>query len=131
MHAPRILLVGGERSLWSRLRAILRRPRYDLLAVADAASAESLLAAGEARVVIADLEPSAGGLEFLRRVAARWPRTVRLLLTGRHTLDLGVHALQSGEIARLLVRPLAATHVASAVCSGLALVKANQAATAR
>ncbi len=80
---PVVLLVDDEAHILSALQRVLRREPYDVLAASSPDEAFAVLAARAIAVVVSDQKmPGASGIAFLREVAARFPATRRILLTG-------------------------------------------------
>jgi response regulator RpfG family c-di-GMP phosphodiesterase len=80
---PVVLLVDDEAHILSALRRVLRREPYEVLATPRVDEAFAWLAGRPVAVVVSDQKmPGASGIAFLREVAARFPATRRILLTG-------------------------------------------------
>ena len=80
---PVVLLVDDEDHILAALRRVLRREPYELITASNPAEALATLAARPVRVVVSDQKmPGASGIELLRDIAARYPATKRVLLTG-------------------------------------------------
>jgi len=80
---PVVLLVDDEDHILSALQRVLRREPYELVTASNPADALARLAARPIRVVVSDQKmPGASGIDLLREVAARYPATKRVLLTG-------------------------------------------------
>jgi DNA-binding NtrC family response regulator len=79
---PRLLIVDDERDMLDFLERVFRR-EYEVLRAHSVEEAEQALQSGAVDVVITDRRmPRRSGLELLEIVAARHPKTVRVLLTG-------------------------------------------------
>jgi len=80
---PVVLLVDDEAHILSALQRVLRREPYQLLTASSPVDALALLAKRAIQVVVSDQKMrGASGIAFLREVAARYPTTRRILLTG-------------------------------------------------
>ena len=80
---PVVLLVDDEAHILSALRRVLRREPYDVISASSPAEALVQLGQRAVAVVVSDQKmPGASGIAFLREVAARFPATRRILLTG-------------------------------------------------
>jgi response regulator RpfG family c-di-GMP phosphodiesterase len=80
---PVVLVVDDEAHILSALKRVLRREPYELMTASGPQEALALLAQRPVRVVVSDQKmPGASGVAFLREVAARFPATRRVLLTG-------------------------------------------------
>ncbi|HEU4431196.1 MAG TPA: response regulator, partial [Myxococcota bacterium] len=80
---PVVLLVDDEDHILSALQRVLRREPYELITASNPADALARCAARAVRVVVSDQKmPGASGIELLREIAALYPATRRVLLTG-------------------------------------------------
>lgn len=71
-------------------------------------------------VVISDMRmPIMNGSEFLSRVHAEWPDTVRMLLTGQAEIDDAIAAVNKGQIFRFLTKPCPPDILMPAIKAGL------------
>jgi len=67
---------------------------------------EVLASSGAFAVVVSDLRmPGMDGIEFLGLVRARWPNTVRVMLTGQADLTDAIAAVNRGNIFQFLTKP--------------------------
>ncbi|HEY8123020.1 MAG TPA: response regulator [Myxococcota bacterium] len=80
---PVVLLVDDEAHILSALQRVLRREPYEVITTSSPTGALALFAQRAIAVVVSDQKmPGASGVAFLREVAARYPATKRILLTG-------------------------------------------------
>jgi CheY-like chemotaxis protein len=103
---PRILCVDDE----PNVLAGMQRSLGDVYAVTVAGGGElalKLLASSEPFVaVISDMRmPAMDGATFLSQARERWPRMVRILLTGQSDLPSAIAAVNKGAIFRFLSKP--------------------------
>ncbi len=92
-----MVLAGLQRSLFGR---------YPVLTATSGEQALALMAKQPIAVVISDMRmPGMDGASFLAQVQARFPDTVRMLLTGYADLDTAVAAVNEGAIFRFLHKP--------------------------
>lgn len=102
---PRILLVDDEVAILDGLRRQLREHFTVLTATGGAAGLE-LLESETVAVVVSDMRmPGMDGVTFLSQVRARYPDSVRILLTGRADTKSAITAVNEGQIHRFLTRP--------------------------
>lgn len=81
--APVLLCVDDEPGVLSALRRLLRRAGYQVRLAESAAEGLQILARKPVDLVISDMRmPGMDGAAFLKEVRARWPATIRILLTG-------------------------------------------------
>jgi two-component system response regulator CpxR len=99
----RVLLVDDEWQFVEALAERLQLRGFNALVAYDGPSALDLLEQGGVRLVVLDLRmPDMDGLEVLRRIKERWPKTQVIIATGhgdeedrRQCLELGAFAFLS------------------------------------
>jgi CheY-like chemotaxis protein len=83
LQLPRVLLVDDDANVLSALRRTLRREKITIETARDAREALAILGDGPFDLVISDHRmPGMSGVELLETIRARWPKTVRILLSG-------------------------------------------------
>jgi two-component system, probable response regulator PhcQ len=101
-----VLVVDDEPSIVAALRRTLRGRGYRIFGVTSPAEALEVLAAEPVDLVISDIDmPEMSGLDLVARVRREQPAVVRVLLTGRGTLDAALRAINDGEVHRFLTKP--------------------------
>jgi response regulator RpfG family c-di-GMP phosphodiesterase len=104
--APVILCVDDEPNILSSLRRLFHPQHYSVLTAESGAAGLAILAAQPVDLVISDMRmPQMNGAQFLEKVRAQWPATVRMLLTGYADIDTIVDAINRGEIHRYITKP--------------------------
>jgi response regulator RpfG family c-di-GMP phosphodiesterase len=103
---PTILCVDDEPNILASLQRLFRKNRFRVLCADSAAAGLAVLAQEAVDVVISDMRmPACSGADFLERVRAGWPGTMRLLLTGYADVGSIVGAINRGEIYRYITKP--------------------------
>ena len=106
LQPPRILLVDDEPNILTSLRRLLRTEGHAIRTAEGGAQALELLEQEPADVVISDMRmPVMDGAAFLKQVRARWPDTIRILLTGFADMSSIVSAVNEGGIHAYLTKP--------------------------
>ena len=110
-YPEKILLVDDELLVIEALQRALREFRIEI-----AEGAEKALAvienSGPFAVVVSDLRmPEVDGIQFLTRVKAISPDTVRVMLTGQADLNAAIAAVNEGNIFRFLTKPCPAAQL--------------------
>jgi len=101
-----ILCVDDEPNILSSLRRALRNPRYRVLTAPGGEEALALMEAAPVDLVISDMRmPGMDGARLLGQIRRRWPRTMRILLTGYADVDSTVAAINEGQIYRYVNKP--------------------------
>lgn len=103
---PTLLFVDDEPNMLSALRRLFRPQGYRILTAGSAAEGLALLEKEAVDLVISDMRmPEMDGAHFLEIVRARWPDTVRILLTGYADVASTIAAINKGEIYRYISKP--------------------------
>ena len=101
-----VLLVDDDPSVLSGLKRLLRKEAYALLTAGSAEEGAEILASRHVDLIISDEEmPGMSGTEFLARTAQHCPDTVRIVLTGRPSLDAALRAINEGKVHQFLTKP--------------------------
>lgn len=121
--APRtVLCVDDEPNILAALRRVLRMDGLRVLTAGGAAQALELLAAEPVDLVLSDMRmPGIDGAQLLEQVHARWPSTVRVLLTGQADLTSAMAAINRGRIFRYLTKPWNDDELRATLAQGLAM----------
>lgn len=114
-----LLIVDDEDNVRRALLRLLRRDGYRILEANSAAAGLELLASESIQVILSDQRmPGMNGTEFLSRVKAIYPNTVRMVLSGFTELSSVTEAVNRGAIYKFLTKPWddaeLRTHVADA-----------------
>jgi response regulator RpfG family c-di-GMP phosphodiesterase len=101
-----ILCVDDEPNILSSLRRALRNPQYRVLTAPGGHEAIAIMEAAPADLVISDMRmPGMDGAQLLGQIRRRWPRTMRILLTGYADVDSTIAAINEGQIYRYVNKP--------------------------
>jgi DNA-binding response OmpR family regulator len=124
-----ILVVDDEPMVCRSLDKILRRKGFEVAQATSVPNAlNTLEASQDFALIIADLMmPQVGGLELLKIVKERWPRTPVLIITGYASIASAVEATQHGA-GGYLPKPFTPGELESAVDAvlmGAAAAKAD------
>jgi response regulator RpfG family c-di-GMP phosphodiesterase len=103
---PTVLCVDDEPNILSALRRALRTGGWRVLTAGSGVEALQMLATEAVDIVISDMRmPEMDGAVLLEQVHARWPETIRLLLTGHADTGAAIAAINRGRIFRYLTKP--------------------------
>lgn len=106
MTMPTVLCVDDDRDLLAATIRLLRNQGYTLLQTSDPTEALDWIGTKDVAVVVSDFEmPKLTGVELLAAARRVRPETVRVLMTGRQTLDTAVAGINQGEIFRYIQKP--------------------------
>jgi two-component system, probable response regulator PhcQ len=101
-----ILLVDDESHVTAALSRHFPKQTYQVSTATSAAEAYSILDRGSIDVVVSDERmPGESGTEFLSNVRRRFPKTIRIILSGQASLEAAVRAINEGEVYRFFLKP--------------------------
>lgn len=101
-----LLLLDDEPNVLSALKRAMRSEGWVVHAAQSPEQAFEALAAHPIGVVVSDQRmPTMAGTEFLRQVRARYPHTVRVLLTGYTEISTVTSAVNDGAVGKVLSKP--------------------------
>lgn len=104
--ARTLLLVDDERNILRSLKRLLAEEGYRIVTAGNACEGLELLASENIQVVISDQRmPDMCGTEFLSRVKALHPDTVRIVLSGFADLETVTRAVNEGAVYKVLTKP--------------------------
>ena len=102
----KVLLVDDEPNVLFALKRSLRKEDFEILTATSGEEALQILGNKEIDVVISDQDmPGMTGTTLLAHLKEKFPDTVRLMLTGKATLEVAVEAINEGAISRFLMKP--------------------------
>jgi DNA-binding NtrC family response regulator len=103
---PIIVCVDDDEAMLATVARCLRRELFEVRATLSVTEALAWIAADEIAVLVSDYEmPEMTGAQLAGHARHLRPETVRILLTGRRTLETAVDGINQGEIFRFLNKP--------------------------
>lgn len=101
-----ILFVDDEANILSSLKRLFRPLGYRIFTAEGGAQGLAILESEHIDLVVSDMRmPEMNGAQFLEKVRARWPDTVRILLTGYAEMEATIDAINKGQIYRYVSKP--------------------------
>ena len=101
-----LLVVDDEVNIQRALIRVLQNERYRIMCASSADEAMQILARQEVQVIISDQRmPGVSGTDFLTKVKAAHPNTVRILLSGYSDAITVTDAINRGAIYKFLTKP--------------------------
>ncbi|HCJ51633.1 MAG: response regulator [Gallionellales bacterium CG03_land_8_20_14_0_80_55_15] len=101
-----ILLVDDEEHVGAALARLLRSDGYNILRANSGPQGLAVLAQHQVGVIITDQRmPGMSGTEFLTKVRALYPDTVRIVLSGYTELNSVTDAINRGAVYKFLTKP--------------------------
>jgi two-component system probable response regulator PhcQ len=101
-----VLCVDDDPDIVASVARFLRIDGHDVVTCTSPVQALAVLGARAVAVMVSDYEmPEMTGVELAVKARRLQPETVRILLTGRGTLDTAVEGINVGEVFRFLSKP--------------------------
>ncbi|KIH76237.1 Type II secretory pathway ATPase GspE/PulE or T4P pilus assembly pathway ATPase PilB [Geoalkalibacter ferrihydriticus] len=101
-----LLLVDDEPGVLRALQRIFMDENYHILIASDAHRALELLSANQVHLIVSDHRmPGLTGAELLRQVKERWPRIIRIMLTGYADVQSIMGAVNEGAVFKFITKP--------------------------
>lgn len=123
VNRPRVLCVDDEPNVLRSLNWLLRS-RFEVASATDANEGLELIRNSEFDVVISDQRmPGMTGTEFLERVKATSPNTMRLLLTGYSDYTDVLRSVNESEVFRFINKPWDNQHLIETVSYAAAVAR--------
>jgi signal transduction histidine kinase len=115
----KILAVDDDDGNLVVLEAVLSE-RYRVTTTTSPLQALKLISATEFDMVITDQRmPDMTGVELLKEVRARWPRTVRMVISAYSDVTAILQAINEGEAYRFVLKPWNLDELVTAVKQGM------------
>jgi len=103
---PVILCVDDDPDLLRSVVRTIRISGYEVLAADSPLAALKVLQTQRVSVLVSDFEmPEMTGVELAVRAREVQPETVRIMLTGRNTVDTAIEGINVGGVFRFLSKP--------------------------
>ena len=101
-----LLFVDDEVNILSSLKRLFRPGGYRIFTAESGAQGLEILQHEAVDLVVSDMRmPEMNGAQFLEQVNARWPDTIRILLTGHAEIGATIDAINKGHIYRYISKP--------------------------
>ncbi len=122
-----ILVVDDDELVTRALSTLLRRPGRRVLTCTDPCKVQELMTAQTVDLVISDEDmPGLSGVRLLSMLRKSHPDAVRILLTGRGTVQTAVDAINEGGVFKFLTKPWDQKELDAVVASALETVQAKR-----
>lgn len=125
-EVPTLLLVDDEPNILTALGRLLNEEGYRVLTANSGRAGLELLAQHAVQVIITDQRmPEMSGTEFLRRVKALHPNTVRLILSGYADLPTVTESVNEGALYKFLAKPWDNDHLCEQIREAFGFFETN------
>ncbi len=116
----KVLFVDDEPLVVEGLKRALYKEPYEMLCANSAEEAYGILEQEHVDVVVSDDQmPGVSGVDFLVAIRRKYPEVIRIMLTGRATIDTAIRAINKGEVYRFLSKPCDEVEVATTILQAL------------
>ena len=120
-NQPVIVCVDDDEGILGTIVRCLRREPFDVRSTVSASEALRWISDADIAVLVADYDmPEMTGAELAGRALRIRPETVRILMTGKHTLEPAIDGINQGEIFRFLNKPFDREQLRDSVRAGVA-----------
>ena len=118
---PLVVCVDDDEAMLSTVVRCLRREQLDVRATLSASDALAQIAQYDVAVLVSDYDmPEMTGAQLAGAARRVRPETVRILLTGKRTLETAIDGINQGEIFRFLSKPFENEQLRAAVLGAVA-----------
>lgn len=116
IKAANILFVDDEESILTTLRRFMRNSQYQCFYANSGKEALEIMENEVIDVVVSDMKmPEMNGEQLLREISAKYPETVRIVLSGFSEDELVMGAINQGHIWGFIHKPWNNTELAQAI----------------
>ncbi len=106
VQRPVVVCVDDDPEMLAALLRTLRKMPIELISTCEPAQALAWVGERDVAVLVSDYEmPRMNGAELAAAARRARPETVRVLMTGRQTLDTAVDGINQGEVFRYVQKP--------------------------
>ncbi|HEY0190189.1 MAG TPA: response regulator [Kofleriaceae bacterium] len=118
---PVVVCVDDDEAMLGTVVRCLKREPFEVRSTLSASEALGWIAADDIAVLVSDYEmPEMTGAQLAGHARRVRPETVRILLTGKRSLETAIDGINQGEIFRFLNKPFDNEQLRGAVHAGVA-----------
>lgn len=120
-NKPLVVCVDDDEAMLAAIARCLKRDTVEVRTTLSAAEALEWIASDDVAVLVSDYEmPEMTGAQLAGRARRVRPETVRILLTGKRSLETAIDGINQGEIFKFLNKPFDNEQLRQVVQSGIA-----------
>jgi DNA-binding NtrC family response regulator len=117
---PLVICVDDDEAMLNTVIRCLKREAFDLRSTLSASEALGWIASEDVAVLVSDYDmPEMTGAQLAGHARRVRPETVRILLTGKRTLETAIDGINQGEIFKFLNKPFDSEQLRAAVRAGV------------
>ncbi len=119
-RAPLVICVDDDEAMLNTVMRCLKREVFEVRSTLSASEALGWIASEEVAVLVSDYDmPEMTGAQLAGHAKRVRPETVRILLTGKRTLETAIDGINQGEIFKFLNKPFDSEQLRAAVRAGV------------
>ena len=116
----KVMCVDDDQNILSGYKRQLRKDFEIETALGGEEGIEMMMSKGPFAVIVSDMRmPGMNGKQFLARVRASNPNTVRIMLTGNADMQMAIDAVNEGNIFRFLTKPCQPEALTKSLAAGI------------
>jgi DNA-binding NtrC family response regulator len=117
---PLVVCVDDDEAMLNTVVRCLKREQIEIRSTLSASEALGWIAAEDIAVLVSDYDmPEMTGAQLAGHARRVRPETVRILLTGKRSLETAIDGINQGEIFKFLNKPFDSDQLRAAVRSGV------------
>jgi DNA-binding NtrC family response regulator len=117
---PLVVCVDDDEAMLNTVVRCLKREQIEIRSTLSASEALGWIAAEDIAVLVSDYDmPEMTGAQLAGHARRVRPETVRILLTGKRSLETAIDGINQGEIFKFLNKPFDSEQLRAAVRSGV------------
>jgi DNA-binding NtrC family response regulator len=117
---PLVVCVDDDEAMLNTVVRCLKREQIEIRSTLSASEALGWIAAEDVAVLVSDYDmPEMTGAQLAGHSRRVRPETVRILLTGKRSLETAIDGINQGEIFKFLNKPFDSEQLRGAVRSGV------------
>ena len=118
-----ILYIDDEEHNLHSFKASFRK-QYDITIASSVVDAEEILENNDFCIILADQRmPIMTGVQFFEKIRTKYPKPIRILITGHTDIGAAIDAINKGEVFRFIDKPWDYTYVQNAIAHGFDIYK--------
>jgi two-component system sensor histidine kinase/response regulator len=121
-----ILYIDDEEHNLHSFKATFRK-QYNITTTMSVIEAEELLEKNDFCIILADQRmPVMTGVQFFEKIRDKYPRIIRILITGHTDIGAAIDAINKGEVFRFIDKPWDYTYVENAITHAYEIYKTRE-----
>lgn len=103
------------------------RKQYNITIASSVVEAEEILEKNDFCIILADQRmPIMTGVQFFEKIRTKYPKPIRILITGHTDISAAIDAINKGEVFRFIDKPWDYTYVENAIAHAYDIYKTRE-----